>query len=701
MSRSYASPKERADDALLSMVPPKDYETWKNIGISYKAAGGDLDTFLSWSGSDPENYDESQARKLFENVAEDGKITAGTLFWHAYRNGWVGGFAGDGTSWKPKKDDDAPKPLDLEPVQQAITQLKALFEPGEYVNVSVKAKWIEKRQKWEPADGGTCYELDELIELLKDEDFGGVLDGFEPEAGVWLCQNPTNGEGRGKNRTVRWRHALIESDDLPVADQIRIMRELDLPITTLTMSGGKSVHALVRIDADGPNHYDERVQLLHELCNEAGLKVDPANKDSSRLTRFAGIRRRDQRQTLLYTGIGAKDFHTWAEAHRHKPEEGEDEQDAIQKFESLFRPMPAERQELPPVLIENTFRKEGVMLIGAAPKVGKTFLAAQMTVGFATGTSVLGFAFTQCERILVVNSEMSQAEYDNRVIDAALSPETAAEVAKHVRIAHTDDSPELTVEGIAKIICDSGYKPDVVIIDPIYPLFVGDENSNADAKTTLGYLKMIASRTGAGVIYMHHFSKGPQDLKEARDRVSGAGTLGRNYSAMWSLTELAPSEEDMAGFPDGSVVVRVSIDLRSFKKSKGNKNLDFNAVRMNGMFFRDDDGKFDKTPTREAARRAEANKKTAQKEKRMEKVRKKIKELLDKNDGEPVLFSTVENLTATSANTIKDYLIDMDEYQLVKMQVDGKGQKRNHIAWAAWQAPLGAELVTEDGDGDE
>ena len=34
--------KERADSALLSMVPPRDYETWKNIGISYKAAGGDL-----------------------------------------------------------------------------------------------------------------------------------------------------------------------------------------------------------------------------------------------------------------------------------------------------------------------------------------------------------------------------------------------------------------------------------------------------------------------------------------------------------------------------------------------------------------------------------------------------------------------------------------------------------------------------------
>ncbi len=358
--------------------------------------------------------------------------------------------------------------------------------------------------------------------------------------------------------------------------------------------------------------------------------------------------------------------------------------------------MPAEKQELPPVLIQNTFRKQAIMLIGAAPKVGKTFLAAQMTVGFATGTSVLGFELAKCEHILLVNSEMSQAEYVNRVIDASLGKETAAEVAKHVRIAHTDDNPELTVKEIAEIVCDSGFVPDVVIVDPIYPLFVGDENSNEDAKKTLGYLKMIASKTGAGVIYIHHFSKGPQDLKEARDRVSGAGTLGRNYAAMWSLTELAPSEEELADLPDGTVVVRVSTDLRSFKKSKANKNLDFNAVRMDGMFFRDDDGKFDNTPTREAARRAEANKKTAQKEKRMEKARKKIAELLDKNNGEPVLFTQVKNLTGLSDNTLKDYLIDMDEFQLVKMQVDGKGQKRNHFAWATWQAPLDAELVTEE-----
>lgn len=306
--------KERADSALLSMAPPRDYDTWKNIGISYKAAGGDLDTFLRWSAGDPEKYDEATARKLFGNVAEDGKITAGTLFYHARLAGWNDGTHDAGVHLK--KPDDMPKPLDLAPTEQTVAQLEALFMPGENVNVSTRARWSEKQGKWTPADGGTCYERDELIDMLREGRLDEVLDGYEPEAGVWICQNPTDGRGRGKDRTVQWRHALIESDDLPVDEQVRIMRELDLPITTMTTSGGKSVHALVRVDAEGPNHYAERVQLLHDICNAAGLKVDRANKDSSRLTRLAGVQRGEQYQTLLYANIGADDFQAWADTHR-------------------------------------------------------------------------------------------------------------------------------------------------------------------------------------------------------------------------------------------------------------------------------------------------------------------------------------------------------------------------------------------------
>lgn len=108
----------------------------------------------------------------------------------------------------------------------------------------------------------------------------------------------------------------------------------------------------------------------------------------------------------------------------------------------------------------------------------------------------------------------------------------------------------------------------------------------------------------------------------------------------------------MSDLPDGSVAVRFATGLRSFKRSKANHNLDFNAVRIGGLFFRDDDGRFDKSPTREAARRAEASKKAAARERHLGKARSKIKELLDRNGGEPVEFSTVQHITALSPDTI-------------------------------------------------
>ncbi len=79
---------------------------------------------------------------------------------------------------------------------------------------------------------------------------------------------------------------------------------------------------------------------------------------------------------------------------------------------------------------------------------------------------------------------------------------------------------------------------------------------------------------------------------------------------------VAPGEEEVSDLPDGSVTARFSSDLRSFKRSRANRNLDFNAVRIDGLFFRDD-GRFDRAPTREAARRAEASKKAAARQKRL------------------------------------------------------------------------------------
>ena len=72
-------------------------------------------------------------------------------------------------------------------------------------------------------------------------------------------------------------------------------------------------------------------------------------------------------------------------------------------------------------------------------------------------------------------------------------------------------------------------KYDLVIFDALYRFLEKgmDENSNADMTVLLRGFSRYAARTGAGVILVHHTSKGNQSGKEAIDQGSGAGSIGR------------------------------------------------------------------------------------------------------------------------------------------------------------------------------
>lgn len=94
-----------------------------------------------------------------------------------------------------------------------------------------------------------------------------MFDGCDPETRICACQNPADGTGHSKDGAAAWRHALIEREEILVDEWVRIMRELDLLIAALAMSGGISVHTVVRIEANGTSHYEERVRLSHKPCD--------------------------------------------------------------------------------------------------------------------------------------------------------------------------------------------------------------------------------------------------------------------------------------------------------------------------------------------------------------------------------------------------------------------------------------------------
>ncbi len=103
--------------------------------------------------------------------------------------------------------------------------------------------------------------------------------------------NPCNGEN-GNENVSSFRHTLIECDDVEsLQEQYALLRASGLPITCVTDSAGKSLHAAVRVDAVSAAEYGERVDLIREFCAGIGINFDRSCRDSSRYTRCAGSTR--------------------------------------------------------------------------------------------------------------------------------------------------------------------------------------------------------------------------------------------------------------------------------------------------------------------------------------------------------------------------------------------------------------------------
>jgi hypothetical protein len=130
--------------------------------------------------------------------------------------------------------------------------------------------------------------------------------------GVWFLNQPVDGEvhynprqghdsRRSEESVTAWRFFLIESDCVPWPYWLRVLVQLPLPIASVTMSGGDSVHALGMAEADSKEEFDEvvRGQLSGPLSK---LGADDDALTALRLTRLGNCFRTDKNgwQRLLY-----------------------------------------------------------------------------------------------------------------------------------------------------------------------------------------------------------------------------------------------------------------------------------------------------------------------------------------------------------------------------------------------------------------
>ena len=267
---------------ILSYIPPSDldYQDWVNVGMALKLEGYDCSVWDEWSRADSRYHAGECARKWNSFNGSASPVTVGTLVQMAKDRGmpvresrelsWDDeiSFEGDGSILSTGEGEPLKQPADWNPVQELITYLEILFEPSDHVGY-VTDTWEKNedgKTKYLPTKGACDRTAGELIDLLRRyNDVGAVFGDCNPQAGAWIRFNPLDGKGVKNDNVTEYRYALVESDCMPLEQQNALIRELELPVAVLVYSGGKSVHAIVRVDAANYDEYrQEAVYYRHE-----------------------------------------------------------------------------------------------------------------------------------------------------------------------------------------------------------------------------------------------------------------------------------------------------------------------------------------------------------------------------------------------------------------------------------------------------
>ena len=542
-------------EEMLDYIDPAglDYNEWLSVGMALKEEGKTPEVWERWSERDSLRYHPGECAKKWDSFQGSAKpVTGATIAQMAKDGGWTPeenreSYALDWDGEIGEKDDlviinkswledkELRIPDEWEPAKQLVKYIETLFEASENVGYVVKS-W-EKDGKYIPADKG-AYDrtAGQLIEALSKcgGDIGSVLGDYDENGGAWIRFNPLDGNGVKNANVTDFRYALVESDTMDIEKQNAIIRELELPVACLVHSGGKSLHAIVRIDASNYEEYRKRVDYLYNVCQKNGLKCDSQNRNPSRLSRMPGVTRNGKKQYLIDTNIGKESWNEWKEWIESVNDDLPDPESMADAWDNL--------PPLAPPLIENVLRMGHKMLIAGPSKAGKSFSLIELCCAVAEGKSWLGFKCAK-GRILYVNLELDRASCLHRFKDVYTALGWKSENLRNIDIWNLRGKTTPMDKLAPKLIRRAAKKDYIaVVIDPIYKVITGDENSADQMAHFCNQFDKVCTELGCAVIYCHHHSKGAQGGKRSMDRASGSGVFARDPDALLDVIELEVPE---------------------------------------------------------------------------------------------------------------------------------------------------------------
>lgn len=405
---------------------------------------------------------------------------------------------------------ELPKPID----DGARLLIRSLFLPGEGVRIA-PAKWSEEAGKELPDGGGICITREEWLKKL--DSVNGNPNGIfssTKRTGIYIAVNPYR-VGCTKDADVSaYRHALVEFDvesGLSLSAQWDLYQKSRIPCAAITYSGGESIHAWVKIDAQNRQEYDDRVRILYQHFE--GYHCDQANKNPGRLSRLPSCVRFDKRQELLAMNTGCESFTEW---------QAEIQADGIGDVFTIDDLDNFDAENDPNALLgKRWICKGGSLLIIGPSGIGKSSLVLQLVVPWCVNKPSFGIKPSCALKALFIQAENDEGDMAEmfRGIRNGLgidpfSNEAEYEMLKRnlVFIRDTSHTGQAFTEAVRRLI--DKHHPDLVVFDPLLS-FIGADISRQEVCSQFlrSWLNPIASATGVAWICVHHTGKPPSDPK--------------------------------------------------------------------------------------------------------------------------------------------------------------------------------------------
>tara|TARA_R100001510_G_scaffold57738_1_gene67294 strand:- start:4337 stop:6661 length:2325 start_codon:yes stop_codon:yes gene_type:complete len=415
--------------------------------------------------------------------------------------------------------------------------LKAMFRAGEQIQL-VRGD-LDAESKERPSARGplqATMSLERWLAKLDEHDGDAERALFPASAphGIYVAINPLSDVRRVTANISAFRHALIEFDNIPTHHQWQLIQRSKIPCVAVIDSGGKSVHAIVKVDATDYSEYQQRVKLLVDHFRKYG--VDGQNIDPTRLSRLPGVTRGDtgNKQRLLSLECGAESFTEWQASilydHELPPEQSID---ALLEFN---------RGDDPSNMIGKRWLcKGGSLIISGQSGIGKSSFLMQMALTWAQGEDLFGIKPIKPLKSLIVQAENDTGDLAEALqdicggMDILENADTMEQIRENVNFFRdTVHTGERFVSIMARLI--EKHRPDIVFVDPLLS-FIGDDISQQAVASTFlrNMIGPVLAASGVIWVFLHHTGKPQKDAtKNWNIKDMAYSGLGSSELANWA-----------------------------------------------------------------------------------------------------------------------------------------------------------------------